>query len=224
MEAFLRFLINAQEELIDLIEEKYEKSINGLNVLEEKFLKTFLSSFVHILNRFSGDPDIKAIIIRTHLECGKILGTISENYSNTSIFYDMLDEKSRVILHTPGRKGYATIEELSTAAQSTHYVILQRLREVINHLSIRRFGKPFAVFMESKTLPVIGEKILFSWWLNDKLLYGPRAVEVTIGKEKIFLLTELAGQDLPRRMQAAATFNHGILEVTVEKGGISYGR
>jgi hypothetical protein len=122
------------------------------------------------------------------------------------------------------KRGYATLEELSTTAQSTHREVLHRLRKVINPLSIRRFGTPFAVFMESNRDPLTGEKILFSRWLNHEFSHKTGLIEVTVEEERIYLTTELAGLDLPCSLRASATFNHTILEVTVQKGGTSDGR
>jgi hypothetical protein len=224
LDLLVPFLLDFQEELLDLIEKKYGEQAVGSNRKENQLFRTAHSSFAHAMVRFSGDPDLKVAIARRYWECGRILGIISGNHSITGIFFEMLDEKSRLILMTLSKRGYATLDELSVAAQSTHYEVLQRLREVINPLSIRQFGKPFAVFMESNSDPLTGEKILFSWWLNQEFSHEPDLVEVTEEDESIYLTTKLAGLDLPRSMRATATFNHGILEVTVQKGGPSDGR
>ncbi|MFA5294431.1 MAG: hypothetical protein WC382_02820 [Methanoregulaceae archaeon] len=196
-DALMLFLIDAQEEILELIRKKSGERVIGESAGGSKFFMTFLSSFVGALNKFSGNHEIRAAIIRRHLECGRTLGIIPENHSNDGIFYDMLDEKSRSILPALGAKGYATLGELGTAAQSTKYEVLQRLREVINPRSIRRSGKPFAVFMGSGRDPLTREKILFSWWLNEGLSHEPGAVEVPFERERIFLTAELAGLDLP---------------------------
>lgn len=218
------FLLDFQDEIHVLIQKKYGEQAAVEMFREKEPLVTALLPFLRILIRFSADPEIKAAIERRYRECGKILKVFSKNHSNTGIFLDTLDESSRLILFTLSTNGYATLDELSQASQSTHFEVLHRLREVINPESIRRFGIPLVVFRESKTDPLTGEKIPFSWWLNEEFCHESGQVEVTEDEEQIFMTVELAGSDLPRTMRASATFNHGILEVQIKKGGKTHGR
>ena len=218
------FLLDAQEEMLDIILNRYGDGAAGCEPEEIECFRTACSSFTQALTRFSSDPEIKAVIDRRYRGCGRILGIISGNRSKTGIILERLDEKSRIILLTLIWNGHATLDELSVAARSTHYEVLQSIRGVINPLSQHMSGKPFAKFKESNTDPLTGEKILFSWWMNDSIMPEPERVEVTEGDKTIFLTAEMTGVDLPRTMRASATFHHGILEVTVEKGGIKDGR
>ncbi len=145
---------------------------------------------------------------------------VSGDNSKTGILYEMLDEKSRGILLLLNTMRYATLNELSARTRSTHYEVLHRLQGVINPLSVQRFGTSCASFVESRCDPLTGKIILFSWWLNDEFSREPVLVEVGENGEDIFLTAEMPGLELPRRMRASATFNNGILEVTVQKGGI----
>lgn len=218
------FLLDFQDEILDLIQTKYGERVPGEMLPERELLRTALLPFVHTLFRFSADPDVKAAIERRYRECGRILAVIPKNPSNAGVFPDMLDEDSRRILSALSTKGYATLDELSEAARCTHFEVLQRLRDVINPESIRRFGIPLAVFRESGTDPLSGENVHFSWWLNDEFSHEAGQVEVIEEDGDFFITLDLAGSDLPRRMRASATFNHGILEVKVMKGGNSHGR
>ena len=123
-----------------------------------------------------------------------------------------------------GEKGYATLDEMSAATNSSHFEVLHRLKEVIIPESVKVSGKPIVTFMESGTDPLTGERILFSWWLDDGVLKETGQIEVTEDDDAIMVTMELAGSDLPRNMRASATCKHGILEILVKKGGKAHER
>jgi hypothetical protein len=213
-----------EEEMLEITRKKYGKQAAEALARECESFRAVLVPFVLTLARYSDDPDIQDAIGRSYREFGRILRVNSKKPVNAGFFPDTLDEISRSILFTISANGYASLDDLSRTLHATHFDVLQRLRDVINPESMRRFGIPVAVFKESKTDPLTGEKILFSWWLNDEFLTETGQVEVTEDEEHVFVTVDLAGSDLPRCMRASATCNHGILEVQVKKGGIPHGR
>ena len=79
-----------------------------------------------------------------------------------------LDEKSREIILYIMRNRHASIRELSeiiNAPNDNH--TLTKIRGVINRVSENVLGKEILVFEENKFDLLAGEKILFSWWLDE---------------------------------------------------------
>ncbi len=218
------FLLDAQAEIIDLIGRKYGQQGFGGTTGEGKEPGGAPAQFFRLLVRHCDDPEVRAIIERRYRECGRILGMLSGNHSGITDFFKGLDKTSRSIIMYLGEKGYATLEEMSAATNSSHFEVLHRLKEVIIPESVNQFGKPLVTFMESGIDPLTGERILFSWWLNDRFLPETRQIEVTEDDDAIIVTMELAGSDLPRSMRASATCKHGILEIRVNKGGKSHER
>jgi hypothetical protein len=223
-DALVPFLLDAQAEIIDLIGRKYGQEDFGGATGEGGVPGGGPARFSRLLIRHCDDPEVRAIIEQRYRECGRILGMLSCNHSGITDFFKGLDEKSRSILMNLGEKGYATLDEMSAATNSSHFEVLYRLKEVIIPESVKVFGTPLVTFMESGTDPLTGESILFSWWLNDGVLKETGQVEVTEDDDAIMVTMELAGSDLPRSMRASATCKHGILEILVNKGGKAHER
>lgn len=223
-DALVPFLLDAQAEIIDLIGRKYGQQGFGGTAGEGKEPGGDPARFSRLLVRHCNDPEVRAIIEQRYRECGRMLGMLSGNHSGITDFFKGLDEKSRSILMYLGENGYATLEEMSAATNSTHFEVLYRLKEVIIPESVNQFGKPLVTFMESGIEPLTGERILFSWWLDDGFLKETGQIEVTEEDDAIIVTMELAGSDLPRSMRASASCKHGILEILVKKGGKSHER
>ncbi|MFA5253706.1 MAG: hypothetical protein WC367_03420 [Methanoregula sp.] len=223
-DSIVSLLPGFEEELFDLARTKYGKEAAGELARECESFSAALVPFVRTLARFSADPEMRVTIGRSYRECERLLRIDTKIPANTGIFFETLDNRSRQILFTLSAKGYASLDELSEAVRATHSEVLQRLRDVIIPESVRRFGIPLAVFRESKTDPVTGESILFSWWLNDEFLSRAGQIEVMEDEEQVLVTVDLAGSDLPRSMRASATCSHGVLEVQVKKGRRSHGR
>jgi hypothetical protein len=223
-DALVPFLLDAQAEIIDLIGRKYGQQGLGGTTGEGKEPGGDPARFFRLLIRHCGDPEVRAVIEQRYRECGRILGMLPKNHSGITDFFKGLDETSRSILMYLGENGHATLEEMSAATDSSHFEVLYRLKEVIIPESVNRFGKPLITFMESGIDSLTGERILFSWWLNDGFLNKTGQIEVTEDDDAIIVTMELAGSDLPRSMRASATCRHGILEIRVNKGGKSHER
>lgn len=79
-----------------------------------------------------------------------------------------LDEKSRRIILYTMRNRHANIRELSEfiGAPNDSYTLM-KIRDVINPISESILKKEILAFRESKFDLLAGEKILFSWWLDE---------------------------------------------------------
>ena len=84
-------------------------------------------------------------------------------------------------------------------------------------MSVKRQGRPIAVFLESATDLATGRQIMFSWWLNDDILHKTDAVEVVETHDSLVITLDRTGYDLPKTLHATARCTHGILEIRVEK-------
>jgi hypothetical protein len=169
----------------------------------------------------SGDEDVQEILARRFKECESIIDSIS---GLTSLMarqrYDLssdLDEGSRSILRILYEQRYATLDELSAFSGLTHYEVLYRLREIIIPMSVKRGGRPIAVFRESATDLATGRQIAFSWWLDDDLLHKADTVEVVETSDSLVITLDRTGSDLPKTLHATAHCKHGILEIRVDK-------
>jgi len=83
--------------------------------------------------------------------------------------FEVLDERSRAILWHLWWHRHAEISELRNLIDAPgDFEVLHRLKEIINEKAQRLWGKPIVGFEQSKTDPVTGEKVLFSWWFLDE--------------------------------------------------------
>ncbi|MDO8872754.1 MAG: hypothetical protein Q7V05_08515 [Methanoregula sp.] len=174
-----------------------------------------------LILRYSGDEEINEILARRFKECGLISDSIPESASPLARqrydLYSDLDEGSRTILGILYEQRYATLDELSACSGLTHYAVLHRLREIIIPMSVKRRGRPIAVFCESATDLATGRQIVFSWWLNDDLLHKKKEVEVVETSDSLVITLDRTGCDLPKTPNVSASCTHGILEIKVEK-------
>jgi hypothetical protein len=174
-----------------------------------------------LILRYSGDEEIQEILVRRFKKCGLVGDSIPESASplarQRNDLYSDLDEGSRSILSVLYEQRYATLDELSACSGLTHYAVLHRLREIIIPMSVKRRGRPIAVFFESATDLATGRQIVFSWWLNDDLVHKKKEVEVVETGDSLVITLDRSGCDLPKTLHVLASCTHGILEIKVEK-------
>jgi len=162
----------------------------------------------------------------------EVLEQIESLFANLSIFpekkangdlnkiLDVVDEKSRQILWYLWWNRHAEIGELVelTKAESDMEV-LSRLKESINLTAKRILGKEIVSFQSSKVDPVTGEKVLFSWWLEEGSLLGKRKeplVDVFEENNHIAIIAQLpAPLELAREAQVEC--RDGVLRLRVGK-------
>lgn len=92
-----------------------------------------------------------------------------ENETKVSAFLNGLDAKSKAIISHLLIKRHARINELSGLINENDALTLIKMREVINPLAAKIFGKPILVFKENAIDAEEGRKILFSWWLENAI-------------------------------------------------------
>ena len=83
----------------------------------------------------------------------------------------IVDEKSRRIIEyfLSGRQaGIRKLSDLICA--SSDMEVLIKIREIINPKAREIIGVPLVTFERSKIDLLTGEKITFSWWLNEELI------------------------------------------------------
>ncbi len=165
------------------------------------------------------DPRFRETVLKHYRECGRILSLLSVHHSGPGGFFSQLDEMSRALLLQLAIRGYANLDEMSRATGSTHYEVLYRLQEVIIPASIRHLKRPVVLFRESGIDPLSGGNVLFSWWLNNECPGTSGRTEVTEDEDAVYITVELPGVELPHEFPVLVTFNHGIIEVKVRKGG-----
>jgi len=83
----------------------------------------------------------------------------------------MLDKKSVQILIYLLKERHAGIRKLADLIDaSSDMEVLVKIREVINPKVQETMGRPLIIFEQSKLDPLTGQKITFSWWLNEELV------------------------------------------------------
>ena len=133
---------------------------------------------------------------------------------------DAVDEKSRQILWYLWWNRHAEIGELAelTGAE-TDMEVLSRLKESINTAAKRILGREIVSFQSSKIDPVTGEKVLFSWWLEDGLLSSKRIeplVDIFEENDHIAIIAQLpAPVELAKEAQVEC--KNGVLRVKLDK-------
>lgn len=89
---------------------------------------------------------------------------------NMTQIMNALDEKSVQILIFLLKERHAGIRKLADLINaSSDMEVLAKIREVINPKVQETMGQPLIIFEPSKLDPLTGEKIAFSWWLNEEL-------------------------------------------------------
>jgi HSP20 family molecular chaperone IbpA len=82
-----------------------------------------------------------------------------------------LDKKSVQILIYLLKERHAGIRKLADLINaSSDMEVLVKIMEVINPKVRETMGQPLIIFERSKLDPLTGEKITFSWWLNEELI------------------------------------------------------
>lgn len=123
-----------------------------------------------------------------------------------------LDPQSRCLLLHVWEQRHATIQDLSGLYDApNHMDVLQRIRDIINPLSETIVGFPILVFERSKSDPLTGEKVLFSWWiLGDR---GAREelleplIDLFEEEDHIIFLMEVKGIE-EENIQVTISGNH----------------
>jgi len=139
---------------------------------------------------------------------------------NLGKILDAVDEKSRQILWHLWWNRHAEIGELAELVRAeTDMEVLSRLKESINLTAGRILGKEIVSFESSKIDPVTGEKVLFSWWLEDGLLSSKRVgplVDVFEENNHIAIIAQLpAPLELAR--EARVECKNGVLRIKIGK-------
>jgi hypothetical protein len=145
-----------------------------------------------------------------------------------------LDNRSRALLWHLRWQRHASISELRCVLDGiTDWEILFRIKEVINRSSEALFGKPVAIFEESETDTLTGEKVSFSWWycgcpitkndLNEPL------VDLFAGRDHATIIALLPGWQDDRKSDGTdiddghriavnlVSCKNGILQVELQK-------
>jgi len=167
---------------------------------------------------------------------------------NTNQVMNTLDEKSVQILIYLLKEKHAGIRKLADLIHaSSDMEVLVKIREVINPKFKETMGQPLIIFEPSKLDPLTGEKITFSWWLNEELMdYIPNGKLLDVYEEKDTLrviasipLQEevklevkdnfliIAGKKYYQEVLLTSavegnvkkTVNNGVLEVVLKKSG-----
>ena len=133
----------------------------------------------------------------------------------------ILDDESRAILWHLWWHRHADIYELRPLIDNRgDYEILHRLRGVINRKAQMLWGKPVVGFEQSKTDPVTGQKVLFSWWLLDGVDVHYQGghkplVDIFHEKDSVTVIAQLPMSVNKTRPDVA--LKNGILKVELKK-------
>ncbi len=166
---------------------------------------------------------------------------------DTNQVMSTFDQKSVQILIYLLRERHAGIRKLADLINaSSDMEVLVKIREVINPKGQETMGQPLIVFEPSKLDPLTGEKITYSWWLNEELVdYMPNGElldlrdekdtlrvtasiplqekDVSVGVKDNFLI--IVGKKYHREVlltgavdgNVKKTVNNGVLEVVLKK-------
>jgi len=166
---------------------------------------------------------------------------------NTDQLINAVDEKSRQIITYFLREQHAGIRKLADLIHaSSDMEVLIRIREIINPKARQIIQIPLITFERSKIDPFTGEKIAFSWWLNEDLIDNTRndrlldildeknALRIIVSlpleekdvkaevKENFLIISgKKYYQKVPLfcsvKSEVRRTINNGVLEVTLNK-------
>ena len=166
----LEILLNNQQvtELADAIDcspELIHGWSNGLNPEPESRAKILAYAFLQdreteeILNEHLNE--IKSMLVK--------LKTLKKS-EKLDLLIASVDVRSQLIIEYFLRNRYGGIRRLADLVQAdSDMEVLIRVKEIINLKAQEILGFPFLVFERSKIDPTTGEKIVFSWWLTEKL-------------------------------------------------------
>lgn len=167
---------------------------------------------------------------------------------NMNQVMNALDEKSVQILIYLLKERHAGVRKLADLINaSSDMEVLVKIREVINPKVQETMGQPLIIFEPSKLDPLTGEKITFSWWLNEELIDNipngklfdlhdekdalrviasiPLQEDVKVEVKDNFLI--IAGKKYYQEVLLTSavegnvkkTINNGVLEVVLKKSG-----
>jgi len=166
---------------------------------------------------------------------------------NIGLLISAVDEKSRQITTYLLRKRHARIRELADLINaSSDMEVLIRIREIINPKAQQIIGGPLITFEHSKVDPFTGEKIAFSWWLNEELIDNisdDKLLEILEEENALRVIASLPLEEkevkvevkenfliisgrkyyqkvpllFPVESEVRRTINNGVLEVTLSK-------
>ncbi|MDP2974323.1 MAG: Hsp20/alpha crystallin family protein, partial [Candidatus Diapherotrites archaeon] len=124
--------------------------------------------------------------------CDELNIAEKEAQDKTSKFTEALDEESRTIVWYLTRKGHAKIGELSALIALNDSLTLNKINEVINPTAKKILGKPVLGFKQAGF--AAGEKVLFSWWIDESMqLTSDKKEEIIeVSNEKEFLRVTIA--------------------------------
>ena len=133
---------------------------------------------------------------------------------------DLLDEKSRQIVWYLWWNRHAEIGEMVKLTKAySDMDILLRIKGVINPAAQDVLGRELVRFEDSRIDTVTGEKVMFSWWLEDESLSATRRqplVDVFEDNGHIAIIAQLpAPMDLAREAQVEN--KDGVLRIRVGK-------
>lgn len=134
---------------------------------------------------------------------------------------EVLDEKSRAILWYLWWHRHAEISELRNLIDApSDFELLYRLKDVINEKSQHLWDKPIVGFEQSKTDPLTGEKILFSWWFLDEddifISSGNKPlVDIFNEKDSVTIIAQLP--TIVDFVHPQILFKNGILKISLKK-------
>jgi HSP20 family molecular chaperone IbpA len=170
-----------------------------------------------------------------------------EASGNIGLLVSAVDEKSRQIITYLLRKRHARIRELSDLIDaSSDMEVLIRIREIVNPKAQQIIGGPLITFERSKIDPFTGEKIAFSWWLNEELIdniSNDKLLEILEEENALRVIASLPLEEkevkvevkenfivisgkkyykkvpllCPVKSEVRRTINNGVLEVTLSK-------
>jgi hypothetical protein len=150
-----------------------------------------------------------------------VLGISQENVrGDFGKLLEVLDEKSRQILWYLWWNRHAEIGKLVeiTMAESDMEV-LSRLKNVINPAALKVMGKEIVKFESFRIDPLSGEKILFSWWLEEDMLLKKKReslMDIFDEGDHVALIVQLS-TPVQLSTEAQVDYRNGILRVKVEK-------
>lgn len=166
---------------------------------------------------------------------------------NTDQLINAVDEKSRQIITYFLREQHAGIRKLAALIHaSSDMEVLIRIREIINPKARQIIHAPLITFERSKIDPFTGEKIAFSWWVNEDLIDNTRNdrlldildeknalriivslpleekdVKVEVKENFLIISGKKYCQKVPLfcsvKGEVGKTINNGVLEVTLNK-------
>jgi hypothetical protein len=167
---------------------------------------------------------------------------------NIGLLISAVDEKSRQLITYFLREQHAGIRKLADLIHaSSDTEVLIRIREIINLKAQQIIGGPLVTFERSKVDPFTGEKIAFSWWLNEELIDNTRndkLLDILEEKNALRVIASLPLEEkdvkvevkenfliisgrkyyqkvrlfCPVKSEVRRTINNGVLEVTLNKG------